>query len=59
MTKEIKDLKPGAADLSGEDMNKVVAFSVSLDNTVMDIVRTDEEINFLRMEMAFLEAGKA
>jgi hypothetical protein len=59
LKKEIAALKPGAADLSKEDMSKVLAFSISLDNTVMHIVHTNDEPNFLRMERAFLEAGRA
>lgn len=59
LANKIRQLKPGQADISKEDLAGVVAFSVSLGNTVMDIVRVNEEINFLRMDIAFLEAGKA
>lgn len=57
LKKEIAALKAGAADLSKEEMGKVLAFSISLNNTVMDVVHTNEEPNFLRMEQAFLKAG--
>ena len=56
---EIKQLQAGTVDSSKEDLTKVVAFSISLKNTVMDVVRMGDDINFLQMEMAFLEAGKA
>jgi len=54
---EIKKLKPGAIDILKEDLAKIVGFSVSLKVTTMNAVRASEEINFSRMETAFLEAG--
>jgi hypothetical protein len=56
---EIKALKPGDADISQTDLKNVVGFSVSLAETVMDIIGTDADINILRMEMAFLNACRA
>lgn len=58
LEKEIKQITPGIKDVSKEDLSNVVAFSVSLDNKVADIVYTKDEISFSRMEIAFLEAGK-
>jgi hypothetical protein len=57
LTKEIKSLKAGLADLSVEHMKEVIAFSLSLDDTVMDIVRMNDSISFIRMESAFLKGG--
>jgi len=56
---EIKALEKGDVDISNEDLSGIVAFSVSLDKTVMYIIRdTDDDIEF-RVEEAFLAAGEA
>lgn len=41
------------------DLNTIALFSISLANTVMDVVKDDEEINILRIDMAFIFAGEA
>lgn len=58
LEKEIKQIATGRKNISNENLSNVVAFSVSLDHKVADIVYTNDEINFLRMETAFLKAGK-
>lgn len=59
LSDEIEALKPGDEDISQADLENVVGFSISLAETVMDIIGTDDDINILRMEMAFLKAGSA
>lgn len=59
LEEKIKALKAGAVDISNEDLSGIVAFSLSLDKTVMYIIRTtDDDIEF-RVERAFLAAGEA
>lgn len=41
------------------DLNTIALFSVSLANTVMDVIKNDEDINILRIDMAFIYAGEA
>lgn len=41
------------------DLNKIALFSISLANTVMDVIKDDEEMNILRIDMAFVFAGEA
>lgn len=41
------------------DLNTISLFSISLANTVMDVIKNDEEINILRIDMAFVCAGEA
>lgn len=41
------------------DLNTIALFSISLANTVMDVIKNDEEINILRIDMAFVCAGAA
>lgn len=55
---EIKALKAGPADISKEDLTKVMVFFITLDNKVCKIMRQGDEINFLSVDMAFLAAGK-
>ena len=56
-TEEFSKLTAGKADLTGEDLDQVVAFSLSLSDAVMDIVRRDEIIDFVRIDDAFFRAG--
>ena len=58
LQKEIKKLKAGTADISKEDLNKVMVFFVTLDNKVCKILRKEDEIDFLSVDMGFLAAGK-
>lgn len=58
LQKEIKELKAGAADISKEDLNKVMVFFVTLDNKVCKILHKDDMIDFLSVDMGFLDAGK-
>lgn len=41
------------------DLNTIALFSISLANTVMDVIKNEEEINILRIDMAFVYAGEA
>ena len=41
------------------DLNAIALFSISLANTVMDVIKNDEKINILRIDMAFVYAGEA
>lgn len=54
---EINKLKPGFADLSKEDLSKVIAFSISLDNKVAMVLHNDEEIDYTSIEQMYLKAG--
>lgn len=58
LQKEIKELKAGAADISKEDLNKVMVFFVTLDNKVCKILHKEDEIDFLSVDLGFLTAGK-
>ncbi|MHB8930208.1 MAG: hypothetical protein ACYC5R_06385 [Melioribacteraceae bacterium] len=58
LQEEIKELKAGAADISKEDLNKVIVFFVTLDNKVCKILHKKDEIDFLSVDMGFLDAGK-
>ncbi|MCX6168189.1 MAG: hypothetical protein NTX65_02540 [Ignavibacteriales bacterium] len=58
LQKEIKELKAGSADISKEDLNKVMVFFVTLDNKVCKILHREDEIDFLSVDMGFLAAGK-
>jgi len=55
---EIKKLKAGQADISKEDLNKVMVFFINLENKVCKIMHQGDDINYLTVDMAFLEAGK-
>lgn len=54
-----EDLSPGRVDLDKEDLSGVLAFALSLDDAVMDVIRYDEKLDFVRVERAFLFAGEA
>ena len=41
------------------DLNTIALFSISLANTVMDVVKNNEETSILRIDMAFIFAGEA
>jgi len=58
LSNELASLKPGRQNLADTELDRVVAFSVSLADSVMDIVTMDDTIDFVRMEMAFLKAGE-
>ncbi len=55
---EIKQIAAGKKDISKEDLTKVIAFSVSLNNKVADIIYTGEIIDYVRIDYAFLKAGE-
>jgi hypothetical protein len=50
-------LDKGESDFSIEKIDEIVAFSVSLSDTIKDVIKTNEKIDFSRIELAFLEAG--
>lgn len=55
---EIQRLKEGKAKLPSTWAKTVIAFSVSLADAVMDVIkRKDPSINFVRLERAFANAG--
>jgi tRNA pseudouridine-54 N-methylase len=55
---DIIALKSGSADISKEDLSNVLIIFITLDNKISKIMRKEDEINFLTVDMAFLEAGK-
>lgn len=55
---EINKIEAGIKDISQEDLLKVVAFSVSLSNKIADIIYTEDIIDFVRLDRAFLKAGE-
>lgn len=50
-------LDKGESDFSIEKTDEIVAFSVSLSDTIKDVIMVNEKIDFSRIELAFLEAG--
>lgn len=59
LEEEIIALEAGAVDISNEDLSGIAAFTLSLDKTVMYIIRTADDDIELRVERAFLAAGEA
>lgn len=57
LSKEIKALNDGLASLPKDNLERVVAFSVSFSDTVMDVILSSETIDFLRLDLAFNKAG--
>ena len=57
LSSRITAIKDGNGSLTGKDLSQVLGFSVSLANTVADVMNISEEITFLRLEQLFLSAG--
>jgi hypothetical protein len=51
------DISVGDSDFAVDNINEIVALSISLDKTIKDVILETDIIDNFRMEEAFLKAG--